>query len=675
MAEAIRFNLRKIGKGLGPKGSGDAVPAVIDSSLTPEEVLQGAVHAVLLTDSSGRILAASEAAARMLGYGRDELVSHNLADVVARMDEVKIGLAVKAYEAGQQVAFDAVACRRDGAMIPCECDLYRISSQKQGPKQLYFLLTREGLEGRADSGDVMDAKLMRAERLEMAGTLAGQIAHDFNNLLTPLLAYPDLIRRELPAESSVLEYIDIMEKTASDMSRLTQQLLSLARRGHVGDEEVDVNSVVEQVVKLLQAATAPGITISMELADNLLPVRGGKDQLRRVVENLCQNAVDAMDENGCLMVRTENIYLDAPIGQYETVNLGEYVKISVSDTGAGIPPEIREQIFDPFFTTKRGGKVRGSGLGLSIVHGIIRDHKGYIDLETAVGKGSAFYVYLPVYRSAKPKVEGMDLPRGNESVLVVDDDELQVNILVSLLQALGYKAMGVSGGEECVRMLRGEGYRFDLIILDMVLDGGMDGLETFEAIRKVVPQQKVILVSGFSKMARSVAKAQELGAGAYLRKPLTVERVARAVRDAIEETPKPQGGRAADRKGKRILIVDDEQMIRKLFSMIIMTENPDVVIDQACNGQEAVRAFEEGHHDLVVMDLQMPVQDGREAFVSISKLCASKRWPVPSVIFCSGFSPPASLTAIVGDGSVHCLLRKPVKADVFLAAIRKRLGS
>lgn len=672
MADAIRFNLRKIWKESGPKAGAHADPfPVISGSVTPEEALQGAVHAVLLTDENGRIQAASEAAARMLGYSRDELTAHHLADVVARMDEGIIGLAVKAYEAGRRVVLDAVGYRRDGSTFPCECVLYLVSTKKQAARQLYFLLTRETGKGKADSGDVIDAKLVRAERLEMAGTLAGQIAHDFNNLLTPLLAYPDLIRRELPAGGPVTEYIDIIEKTGNDMSRLTQQLLSLSRRGHVGDEVIDVNSVVEQVVKFMQAAVAPGIMISMELAHDLLPVKGGKDQLRRVVENLCQNAVDAMAERGRLAVRTENIYLDSPIGQNETVNLGEYVEISVSDTGTGIPPEIQEQIFDPFFTTKRGGKVRGSGLGLSIVHGIVRDHKGYVDLETAVGEGSTFRVYLPVYRSVTPKLEGLDLPRGHEAVLVVDDDELQVGMMITLLQALGYKAMGASSGEECLGMLRDEGYRFDLIILDMLLNGGMDGLATFEAIRRIVPLQKTILVSGYSKMAHNVVKAQELGAGAYLRKPLTLERVGRAVRDALDADAKPAA--VVPKKEKRILIVDDEQMIRKLFGMIIMTEMPDALIDQACNGQEAVKAFEEGHHDLLVMDLQMPVQNGREAFAAISKLCVKKGWVVPPVIFCTGFSPPASLTAIIGDGSQHRLLRKPVKADVFLATVRQCL--
>jgi CheY-like chemotaxis protein len=171
-----------------------------------------------------------------------------------------------------------------------------------------------------------------------------------------------------------------------------------------------------------------------------------------------------------------------------------------------------------------------------------------------------------------------------------------------------------------------------------------------------------------------VAKAQELGAGIYLRKPLTIERVARTVRDALDGTAGKVGG-AGGSSGKRILIVDDEQMIRKLFGMIIVSGIPDTVIDQADNGMEAVKAFEEGHHDLIIMDLQMPVMDGREAFAKIGRVCAKKKWSVPPVIFCTGFAPHESLNSIVGDENLHCLMRKPVKADALLEAVRQRIRS
>jgi CheY-like chemotaxis protein len=330
-------------------------------------------------------------------------------------------------------------------------------------------------------------------------------------------------------------------------------------------------------------------------------------------------------------------------------------------------------IFDPFFTTKRGATHRGSGLGLSIVHGIVRDHGGYVDLDTAVGRGTTFYVYLPISRQPVSKSAGENLPHGTERILVVDDDAPQVQVLVSLLEVLGYRATGVLSGEEAVRLVRDEKKEFDLVIQDMVLEAGMDGLDTFIELRKIHPGQRVMLISGFTKAARKIAIAQQMGAGAYLRKPLVIERVARVVRSELDAQKAGAQGGGTTPGGWRILIVDDEQMIRRLFGMIIQTEFNDAVIDQAANGLEAVTAYSQGRHDLIIMDLQMPVRDGREAFVEITRLCQEKGWAVPPVVFCTGFSPPESLNSIVGDGSVHGLLRKPVKAEALLDAIRRRL--
>jgi signal transduction histidine kinase/DNA-binding response OmpR family regulator len=637
------------------------------------EDVQGSVHPVLVADGFGKIMDCSDAAASFLELGRDVLLGLHLCDVVARLDEVVLDLVVKAMPSGRRVVLDGVCCHPQGANMPIElvaCDTIR------GPGEALKIVfvCRRPSEYRPEESVMVEARLARAERLEMAGTLAGQIAHDFNNLLTPLLAYPELIRRETSAHPVVGEYLGIMEKTAGDMSRLTQQLLALARRGQMGNDVFSINDVVEQVVKLMQAAVSRGIAIEFDLSENLLAVKGSRDQMRRVLENLCQNAVDAMSEAGTLRISTENVYLDAPVGQYGTVNIGEYVRITVSDTGSGIPDEIRDKIFDPFFTTKRPSRQRGSGLGLSIVHGIVRDHQGYIDLTSTVGKGSSFHVYIPIFRPAVQKTNGYNLPRGSERVLVVDDDEMQVQVLVSLLDVLGYKATGVQSGEEAIHRVRERGERYDLVIMDMVMDAGLDGLATFVELRKIAPDLRSVLISGFSKSARSIARAQQLGAGPYLRKPLTIERVAHAVRDQLDlkreaqvASLKPGGG------GKRILIVDDEQMIRKLFGMIIASEFPDVVIEQAANGRDAVAAFGEGRHDIVVMDLQMPEADGREAFLGISRLCDGKGWRVPSVVFCTGFTPPESLNAIINSAGVHCLLRKPVKAETLLDAIRQRL--
>ncbi len=662
MSNAIRLNLSKPEGRDGGPGVGDDAP------------LQGSTHAVFVVDREGRILDASDAACTLFGCEKATLTALHVGDVVARLDEAALDLIARSGTGERRVVADVMCHRRDGTTFAAEVTARQIEVQHDGGAAI-TLVVRDVRERRSDESPAgVDVRLARAERLEMAGTLAGQIAHDFNNLLTPLLAYPELIRREIPDNAVVTEYLDIMEKTASDMSRLTQQLLSLSRRGQIGNDVFNINTLVEQVVTLMQSVMPAGIDVEFELADNLLSVKGSKDQLRRVIENLCQNAVDAMAESGRLRFRTSNVYLDAPVGVYGNVTVGEYVRIDVSDSGSGIDPAIRDKIFDPFFTTKRTARQRGSGLGLSIVHGIVRDHGGYVDLESVVGRGTTFSVYLPISRLPVTKTAGDNLPHGTERILVVDDDASQVQVLVSLLDVLGYRTTGARSGEEALRLVRDDKREFDLVILDMVLEGGMDGLDTFIELRKVNARQKVVLISGFTRAARNIARAQQMGAGAYLRKPLTIERVARVVRSELDTKVAAPGEVVASRAGgRRILIVDDELMIRRLFGMIIQSEFNDVVIDQAENGADAIEAFREGRHDVIVMDLQMPVCDGREAFAGILRHCKEKGCPVPPVVFCTGFSPPESLNSIVGDGSVHGLLRKPVKADALLAAMRQRL--
>lgn len=640
----------------------------------PPTSFHGSIHPMLVIDDKGHIHDANDAALLLLDQDLDALKSMMISEAICRLDDVIVDLIFKSAPLGRPVLFDAVCARRDGTMIPCEVGVHYVGLSEDGVWLAYLNLLES--TKRQDTPEVLrlaEAKLARAERLEMAGVVAGQIAHDFNNLLTPILAYPDLIRHEIKGNAAVGEYLDVIEKTAGDMSRLTQQLLSLARRGRVGTEVFCVNELIGHVVGALQPILSKDITIEYDLADNLLNIMGSRDQMRRVIDNLCQNALDAMSGGGTLRLKTENVYLDTPVGAYSSVKIGEYVKITVSDTGMGISSEIRDKIFDPFFTTKRASKQRGSGLGLSIVHGIVRDHHGYIDLESSPGHGAVFMVYIPISRAGTETGPAAKLPHGTERILIVDDDAPQVLVLKQLLEVLGYKATGAASGEECLALVKAQTPPFDLIILDMVMDRGIDGLTTFMGVRKIVPDQRVILISGYAKAARRIGKAQELGAGIFLRKPLTIERVAMAVRDELDAGARQNGVDRPVKRGRRVLIVDDEQMIRKLFGMIILSEFPDAVIDQAANGDEALVAFKEAVPNLIIMDLQMPVMDGREAFSAIEKRCVEIGVNVPPVIFCTGFTPSDAMTSIVAGSPVHCLLRKPVKAAALLDAVRNRL--
>lgn len=376
-------------------------------------------------------------------------------------------------------------------------------------------------------------ELMRAKRLEAAGQLAGQIAHDFNNLLTPLVAYPDLLRRLFPVNEQTERVLREMQMSANQIVEINQQLLTLGRRGHFNVETFDPNELLEAAVRALNIEQ--GVLIDRELASDLEPVSGGPAQILRVLTNLIANALDAMGRFGTLRLSTENVHLQGSLRRYAHVAEGEYVCVRIVDSGPGIPLEIQEKIFEPFFSTKKTDKKRGSGLGLSVVHSVLEDHKGYIDLESEPGRGTAFSLYIPVDHNAKAnasKSEGV-VDGNGASVLVVDDDQIQRDVITSMLESLGYVAMALPSGEKAVAHMCS--HECDLIILDMVMDG-IDGTETLRQIKILRPEQRALILSGFARSDR-VEEALRLGASAFVAKPVQTNVLAKAVRDAMRSLP------------------------------------------------------------------------------------------------------------------------------------------
>ncbi|MGI5837717.1 MAG: PAS domain S-box protein, partial [Chloroflexota bacterium] len=284
----------------------------------------------------------------------------------------------------------------------------------------------------------LEEQLLRAQRLEAAGMVASQVAHDFNNLLSPLTAYPELIKLQLPPDHPAQMYCDAMIDAAERMASINEDMLALGRRGLFDVELVDFNRLVKQAIEQLPDRPS-SVDIRVELASDLMRVTGSPAQLMRVITNLLLNALDATEGAGTITVTTENVYLETATTGYCCVPIGEYVRLSMADTGCGIPPEIRNKIFEAFYSTKTRTKRRGCGLGLSIVQSIVEDHNGYIDMESEVGKGTAFRIYLPASRQLVGKTEKAPLPIGNESVLVVDDDPLQRQVISELLGSLGYQ--------------------------------------------------------------------------------------------------------------------------------------------------------------------------------------------------------------------------------------------
>jgi CheY-like chemotaxis protein len=349
--------------------------------------------------------------------------------------------------------------------------------------------------------------------------------------------YSELLLEEVPEGSRTRGYVEKIFQSTEKGAAIIQDLLTLARRGVTSSEVVDLNLMVSDFLKTpvfeKMRDFHPRVTFRAECDEGLLHIKGSRVHLEKTLINLVSNAAEAISGEGGVTVRTQSRYLDRPLKGYDEVKEGDYAVLAVSDTGMGIPLENRERIFEPFYTKKAMGR-SGTGLGLAIVWGTVKDHNGYIDVETEVGKGTTFTLYFPVTREeliAQERREPIERYMGQgESVLVVDDVAEQRDIASRLLRRLGYRVDQVSSGEEALAYLKVN--RADILVLDMIMPPGMDGLETYQRVLEIHPKQKAIIVSGFSETER-VGEAQRLGAGAYVKKPYILERIGVALRDEM----------------------------------------------------------------------------------------------------------------------------------------------
>ncbi len=380
-------------------------------------------------------------------------------------------------------------------------------------------------------------RLQRSEKMEALGTLAGGVAHDLNNVLGILSGYSELLLELLPEGSQLNDYATNILKSSERAAAIIQDLLTLARRGVVVSKVMDLNGIVASLLLTPEFKTLknhhPKVIFKTVLAKDLSAIEGSPVHLEKAVMNLASNALEAITDGGEVTIRTENRYLDQAVRGYEQVEEGDYAVLTVSDTGGGIPAADLEKIFEPFYTKKAMGR-SGTGLGLAIVWGTVKDHNAYIDVQSFEGKGTTFTLYFPVTRK-EIATDAQKMPfeqymGQGESVLVVDDVEGQRRVASTLLTRLGYQVNAVSSGEEAVEYLKCN--KADIVVLDMIMEPGIDGLETYQQILSFIPKQKAIIVSGFSETER-VDMARSLGAGAYVKKPYSLEKIGVAIRDEL----------------------------------------------------------------------------------------------------------------------------------------------
>jgi two-component system, cell cycle sensor histidine kinase and response regulator CckA len=363
----------------------------------------------------------------------------------------------------------------------------QVKARTAGLERANALLKREIQEREA-----AEAQLGRAKKMEAIGTLAGGVAHDLNNILSGLVSYPDLLLRTMGPDHAMRDSLETIKSSGEKAAAIVQDLLTLARRGVTVREVVDLKQIVKSYMTSPEftrlQTTFPHIQIDTCLTGDTATIVGSRVHLGKTLMNLVTNAMEAVINQGTVTISIENVYVDTALKGYDTVNEGEYVLLTVKDNGSGIAEADLERIFEPFFTKKEMGR-SGTGLGMAVVWGTVKDHNGYINVSSKPGNGSTFELYFPLCRdgvtTTDPSIDLEGLKGQGEKILVVDDIAEQRFIAVQILNQLGYQAEAVDGGLAAVRYV--ETHAVDLLVLDMIMPPGPDGLDTFRQISALRP--------------------------------------------------------------------------------------------------------------------------------------------------------------------------------------------
>jgi len=370
--------------------------------------------------------------------------------------------------------------------------------------------------------------------MEAIGTLAGGIAHDFNNILSSIIGFTEISMRDVPPGSKLAENLQRVFNSGVRAAELVKQILTFSRQTEHEVKPVQVKPIAEETLKLIRASLPATIEIQQDLRSDS-PILADPTQIHQVIMNLCTNAHHAMRETGGkLVVNLNDVELNADItGPYPAMAPGPYVKLTVNDSGHGIAPEIKDRIFDPFYTTKQLDE--GTGLGLSVVHGIVLDCGGMLSVDSTPGKGSTFDIFFPIIKSGQDAeiASRASLPTGNERILFVDDEEFHVEMVKQVLEHLGYQVTAKTNSRDALREFRAKPDEFDLVLTDLTMPK-MTGDALAKEIRSIRSEMPVILCTGYAGDI-TPAKAKALGIQDVVMKPAVAEEIAGTVRRALDQ--------------------------------------------------------------------------------------------------------------------------------------------
>jgi PAS domain S-box-containing protein len=423
-----------------------------------------------------------------------------------------------------------------GRALPMDFVGFQVKDQKTGEPRFVATVSRDVTERRA-----LERQLQQAQKFEAFGQLAGGIAHDFNNVIGAILGWAEMGEQQAVSSDPMLEtYFKKIHTQCDRVTALVQQLLAFARRQILEPKSLNLNQTVRDVMSLLDKLIGKNIEIKTALAEVLLPVRADPTQVEQMLLNLCINSRDAMPMGGTITIQTYNVaFTESDVHETPSLQVGRFTALQVADTGAGMDATTRERIFEPFFTTKGPGK--GTGLGLATVYGIVKQHNGFIQVESEVGKGSIFRIFFPVDESPAKKetrtlvFDGVPIRGGHETILLADDHDGVCEMAQSVLTAKGYTILLAHDGAEAIQMFTANHAKISLVLLDVIMPR-CSGPEVFAAIKKINPQVSVIFATGYSNETAVLADLVEQGV-AVLRKPYSPATLCGRVRDVLDTIP------------------------------------------------------------------------------------------------------------------------------------------
>jgi PAS domain S-box-containing protein len=499
-----------------------------------QRIFDTTLDLILVVDGRGNFLRVSPSSRTILGYAPDEMIGHSAQEFVFSDDLESTRNEMRQARRGNlSRSFECRYVHRDGHAVPLAWT--GIWSE---PDRQYFFTGRDMSER-----IMLEGQLRQAQKMEAVGQLTGGVAHDFNNILTVIIGMTELLTDSVGGDPKLAPIVQAIDEAASRGAQLTQRMLAFARKQPLQARNIDLNEIVTRSAAMLQRTIGEDITVKLALADRLWPALADPSQIEDVILNLAVNARDAMPNGGKLVIETANTHLDEQYAaQNVEVAVGDYVSVVVSDSGTGMPPEVVERVFEPFFTTKEVG--RGTGLGLSMVYGFVKQSRGHVKIYSEVGHGTSIKLYLPRADAAQAAAAETEAaratahPAGTESVLVVEDSATVRNVTVAILRTLGYRVHEAEDGHAALAILH-QPIAIDLLFTDLIMPNGIDGQELLRRAREVRPGLKALFASGYSEQFLKGRGPGEAGVP-LLNKPYRTRALAEAVRNVLDN-PQPVG--------------------------------------------------------------------------------------------------------------------------------------